>query len=108
VWRHDEQERCDDHYGTVARWKPRPVYDVCRCTNAPATDDQIQKGKRQECPRRHQDDEELRCAANQCEQEYCSNQGEEWCSEEGRLSTVATEPVSGARKHRSEQGGANE
>ncbi len=36
------------------------------------------------------------------------NQGEEWRSEEGRLSTVATEPVSGARKHRSEQGGANE
>ena len=108
VWRHDKEECCDHHNGSVAFRQSRPAHEMCRCAKTPSANDKVQQAKRQECSRSDQNDEELCCATNQREKEHRCKQGEEWRSEEGRLSTVATEPVSGAREHRSEQGGANE
>jgi hypothetical protein len=108
VWRHDKEECCDQHNGSVAFRQSRPAHEVGRCAKTPSANDKVQQAKRQECSRSDQNDEELWCSTNQREKEHRCKQGEEWRSKEGRLSTVATEPVPGAGEHRGEQGGANE
>jgi hypothetical protein len=107
VWGHDKEECGDQHNGSVAFRQSRPVHEMCRCAKTPSANDKVQQAKRQECPWSDQNDEELCCATNQRDEQHRGEQGEEWRSKERCLSTVATEPVPGARKHRSEQGGAN-
>jgi hypothetical protein len=94
----NQQQRCGSHDHTVASWHPSPAQQVCKGSNSPRGEQQVQHPEENECTWSDEENEQLCSAAKEHQEKGRTREGEHWRKKERGATTVATAQMPESRE----------
>jgi hypothetical protein len=100
----NQQQRCGSHDHTITSRHPSPAQQVCKGTDSPRGEQEVQHPEESERAWSDENDEQLCSATEEHQEQGRTNKGKNRRKKERCTTTVSLPPVSKSREEQGEQG----